>query len=51
VTIIEIRPCRNGWQAYESVGVQPVSLKQEQAIDYAVGRACFRSKVASLITD
>jgi len=24
VTIIEIRPFRNGWQAYEAPGVQPV---------------------------
>ena len=33
----------NGWQAYESPGVQPVFMSQEQAIDYAKGRACFRS--------
>jgi hypothetical protein len=43
VTIIEIRPFRNGWQVYESPGVQPVFLNQEDAIDYATGRACFRS--------
>jgi hypothetical protein len=43
VTIIEIRPSRNGWQVYESAGVQPVFLSQQQAIDYATGRACFRS--------
>jgi len=43
MTIIEIRPFRNGWQVYESAGVQPVFLSQEQAIDYATGRACFRS--------
>ena len=43
ITIIEIRPFRNGWQVYESVGVQPVFLDQEQAIDYATCRACFRS--------
>jgi hypothetical protein len=43
VTIIEVRPFRNGWQVYECVGVQPVFLSQEQAIDYATGRACFRS--------
>jgi hypothetical protein len=43
VTIIEIRPVRNGWQVYENPGVQPVFLNQEQAIDYAIGRACFRS--------
>jgi hypothetical protein len=43
MTVIEIRPFRNGWQVYESPGVQPVFLNQEQAIDYATGRACFRS--------
>ena len=43
VTIIEIRPFRNGWQVYESPGVQPVFLSREQAIDYATCRARFRS--------
>jgi hypothetical protein len=43
MTVIEIRPYRNGWQVYESPGVQPVFLNQEDAIDYATGRACFRS--------
>jgi hypothetical protein len=43
MTVIEIRPLRNGWQVYEGPGVQPVFLNQEQAIDYAKGRACFRS--------
>jgi hypothetical protein len=43
VTIIEIRPFRNGWQVYETPGVQPVFFNQEQAITYAEGRACFRS--------
>jgi hypothetical protein len=43
ITIIEIRPYRNGWEVYEAPGVQPVFLNQEQAIDYATGRACFRS--------
>jgi hypothetical protein len=42
-TIIEIRPHRNGWKAFEAPGVEPVFLNQEQAIDYATGRACFRS--------
>jgi hypothetical protein len=32
-----------GWQVYEAPGVQPVFLSQEQAIDYATCRACFRS--------
>jgi len=38
VTIIEIRPFRNGWQVYEPPGVQPVFLSQEQAIDYYLPR-------------
>ena len=42
MTIIEIRPFRNGWQVYECPGVQPVFLSQKQAIDYATCRACFR---------
>ena len=43
MTVIEIRPFRNGWQVYEAAGVQPVFLNQEQAINHATGRACFRS--------
>jgi len=42
VTVIEVRPFRNDWQVYEAPGVQPVFLSQEQAIDYATCRACFR---------
>jgi len=34
---------RNGWKCFEAPGVEPVFLDQEQAIDYATGRACFRS--------
>jgi len=43
MTIIEIRPFRNGWKCFEAPGVEPVFLDREQAIDYAIGRACFRS--------
>jgi hypothetical protein len=43
MTIIEIRPHRNGWKCFEAPGVEPVFLNQEDAIDYAAGRACFRS--------
>ena len=44
VTIIEIRPFRNGWQVDQAPGVQPAFVAhQEQAIDYATGRACFRA--------
>jgi hypothetical protein len=42
MTVIEIRPHRWGWKAFESSGVEPV-LNQEDAIGYATGRACFRS--------
>src|SRR6266498_5100811 len=43
MTVIEIRSFRNGWQVYESAGVQPVFLNKEETIDYATGRACLRS--------
>ena len=43
VTIIEIRPFRNGWKCFEASGVEPVFLDQEQAIGYAETRACFRA--------
>jgi hypothetical protein len=43
MTFIEIRPHPWGWQVYKAPGVQPVFLSQEQAIDYATCRACFRS--------
>jgi len=42
-TKIKIRPFRNGWEVYESAGVQPVFLDQDDAISYAQGRACFRT--------
>jgi hypothetical protein len=41
VTVIEIKPFRNGWKCFEAPGVEPVFLDQEQAIDYARNRACF----------
>jgi hypothetical protein len=43
VTIIEIKPFRNGWKCFEASGVEPIFLDQAQAIDYAKGRAHFRS--------
>jgi hypothetical protein len=43
VTLIEIRPFRNGWKCFEVPGVEPVFLSKEQAIDYAQDRACFRT--------
>jgi hypothetical protein len=30
-------------ECFEAVGVEPVFLNQDQAIDYAIGRAGFRS--------
>ena len=43
MTVIEIRPFRNGWKSYEAPGVEPVFLTKEQAISYAQNRASFRS--------
>jgi len=43
MTIIEIRPFRNGWKVFEAPGVEPVFLDQGQSIDYAKCRACFRA--------
>jgi hypothetical protein len=43
MTVIEIRPHRWGWKAFETPGVEPVFAKKDQAIDYAQNRACFRS--------
>jgi hypothetical protein len=43
MTLIEIRPHRWGWKAFEAPGVEPVFLEKDQAIDYAENRACFRS--------
>jgi hypothetical protein len=43
MTVIEIRPYRGVWKVFESSGVEPVFLTQEQAIDYAQSRACFRA--------
>jgi hypothetical protein len=42
VTVIEIKPHRNGWKVFEAPGVEPVFLKKEQAINYAQNRASFR---------
>jgi hypothetical protein len=43
VTIIEIRPFRDGWSVFEAPGVEPVFLNQDDAINYAKGSACFPS--------
>ena len=43
MTVIEIRPHRWGWKVFEAPGVEPVFPEKRQAINYAEGRACFRS--------
>ena len=43
MTQIEIRPHRWGWKAFEAPGVEPVFPTKDDAIDYALQRACFRS--------
>jgi len=43
MTVIEVRPHRSGWKAFESPGVEPVFPNKDQAIDYARNRARFRS--------
>lgn len=43
MTVIAIKPHSWGWKAFESVGVEPVFPKKDQAIGYAQNRACFRS--------
>jgi hypothetical protein len=43
MTVIEIRPHRNGWKVFEAPGVEPVFYEKRQAINYAENRACFRS--------
>jgi hypothetical protein len=42
--VIEISaPSRNGWKVFAAPGGEPVFPKKDQAIDYALQRACFRS--------
>jgi hypothetical protein len=44
-TIIEIRPHRGGWQAFEAPGVQPFYVgpnAKEFALSYAQGRTAMR---------
>ena len=41
--MIEIRPDRNGWKAFEAPGVELVFPEKRQAINYAQSRASFRS--------
>jgi hypothetical protein len=39
MTVIEIRPYRNGWKVFEAPGVEPVFLEGDQAINYTENRA------------
>jgi hypothetical protein len=32
MTVIEIKPYRNGWKVFEAPGVEPVFLEQDQAL-------------------
>jgi hypothetical protein len=44
VQVIQIRPCRNGWQCFEAPGVRPYWIgdhAKEMAVDYAKARAKF----------
>jgi len=49
MTVIEIRPFRNGWKSYEGPGVEPVFGTKEEAISYAQVRACFRSSEIRIV--
>ena len=41
--VIEIKPHRWGWKAFEAPGVEPVFPKKGQTLAYAQSRARFRS--------
>ena len=43
MTVIEIKPHRWGWKAFEAPGVEPVFPTRDDAISYAQTRARFRS--------
>ena len=43
MTVIEIKPHRNGWKVFEAPGVEPVFPEKDQAINYTQGRPSFRS--------
>ena len=43
MTVIEIRPHRWGWKAFEAPGVESVFPNKDQAPITAQNRACFRS--------
>ena len=43
MTVIEIRPHRWGWKAFEAPGVEPVFPTKDDAISYAQAGARFRA--------
>ena len=43
MTVIEIKPHRLGWKAFEAPGVEPVFPTKDDAISYAQARARFRA--------
>ena len=43
MTVVEIKPHRWGWKAFEAAGVEPVFPTKDDAISYAQNRARFRS--------
>jgi hypothetical protein len=43
MTVIEIKPHRWGWKAFEAFGVEPVFPAKDDAISYAQTRARFRT--------
>jgi hypothetical protein len=55
MTIIEIRPYRNGWRCFEAPGVQPYwtgPTAKEDAIGHATARAKFgRGEIRVLTAD
>jgi len=42
MTVIEVKPHRNGWKVFEAPGVEPVFITKDQAINYAQNRSSFR---------
>jgi len=43
MTVVKIKPHRNGWKVFEAPGVEPVFRHKDQAINYAEERGGFRS--------
>jgi hypothetical protein len=43
MTVIQIKPHRCGWKAFEAPGVEPVCPTKDDAISYAQARVRFRA--------